>query len=515
MDFGKPTQKFSLQKVNALIQDLKFDEAKTYFHSYFIQCLSPCGIWHWKPLTSEKFQFLDHKTLQIAILKKIKPAYYRIKETGDTFKRKKCDKKKSTHQFDLAEWFTCDNDLMIEISVHPLKPRIYTNNGETYLNLFDGFPHVESKPFKDYDKTTRNQVNLIWNHIFEVWSSSNNKSYEYTKTWLAHAVTGHKMPTVLYLRSGQGTGKSCITEDFIQGNVLSDSIVCNTSDAKVVGDGWNQQLKGKVMLILEEPESASRQQWFSLANSIKHIATSKSLEIKQKHKDSYFIPNCLSLIINTNNNALRMEKDDRRTFALDVSHKYVKNTKYFNKLHEAIGNKKCGEAFFYQCQEIYEATKKTFKPFQMPNTEAKKENIIENLETHYQFIKDKFLYKMHDMNKSFTSLYEFYKNYCKNRNKIPIGKPTFSRRMTAVGITCIQKKIKNTNTKIYKYSYEQLKNLYEKKGWIHESDCLGEVSESESEDEFVESESEEEEEEQQQKIEQNPKKIIKFLDALI
>ena len=270
------------------------------------------------------------------------------------------------------------------------------------------------------------------------------------------------------------------------------------------------------MLILEEPESASRQQWFSLANSIKHIATSKSLEIKQKHKDSYFIPNCLSLIINTNNNALRMEKDDRRTFALDVSHKYVKNTQYFNKLHEAISNKQCGEAFFSQCQEIYESTKSTFKPFQMPSTEAKKENIIENLETHYQFIKDKFLYKNHDLNKSFTSLYEFYANYCKNRNKVPIGKPTFSRRMTAVGITCIQKKVKNKNTKIYKYSYNQLKDLYEKKGWIHESDCLGEVSESEqeSEDEFVESDSEEEEE-QQTKVSKNPKKIIKFLDALI
>ena len=91
---------------------------------------------------------------------------------------------------------------------------------------------------------------MIFNHIKEVWCSNIDEQYIYIKTWIALMVSGQKMKSLPYLRSGQGTGKSCMLE-FIQENVLGSQLTIITQDPDSIA-GFNDHLSGKALVTLED-----------------------------------------------------------------------------------------------------------------------------------------------------------------------------------------------------------------------------------------------------------------------
>ncbi|GET61151.1 hypothetical protein GLOIN_2v1875323 [Rhizophagus irregularis DAOM 181602=DAOM 197198] len=75
------------------------------------------------------------------------------------------------------------------------------------------------------------------------------------------------MYSILYLKSGQGWGKSIIT-DFIQRSVLGTQLVYKTSDSQTILGSFNGQLQGKVLLLFEEMPT-EKSQWNNLYQSLK------------------------------------------------------------------------------------------------------------------------------------------------------------------------------------------------------------------------------------------------------
>ena len=89
----------------------------------------------------------------------------------------------------------------------------------------------------------------------------------------------------------------------------------------------------------------------------------------------------MSTIVLTNENALWVENDDRRTVFLDVSPAWKGDMKYFGKLGTAMKYIRVGEVFYAYLQAIAEAYPE-FNGNPPPITASKQEHIVSTL-PHY------------------------------------------------------------------------------------------------------------------------------------
>jgi hypothetical protein len=264
-----------------------------------------------------------------------------------------------------------------------------------FINLSPGFLHKGPLPYGQYPAKVRKDVGKVLDHIKNVWNSKDQGAYDYCLKWLAHALTGHKRNTALFLNSGEGTGKSCIME-FIINHVIGYALGLITVHAGKL-KSFNAQLLGKILVVLEEMPSGSSHEWASITEIIKHMITGGSLEIEKKFQDSVQVANLISLVIFTNNlqvggkgSPLKFGKDIRRFLMCDVSHDRVDDTKYFKGLTSAM-NRETGEAFFAYMLEVYEETKDTFDESVIPMTQTKELMKTKNLGDVLTFFRDNYL----------------------------------------------------------------------------------------------------------------------------
>ncbi|RGB24239.1 hypothetical protein C1646_773367 [Rhizophagus diaphanus] len=145
-----------------------------------------------------------------------------------------------------------------------------------------------------------------------------------------------------------------------------------------------------------------KSQWNSLYCALKDKVTSDTIEIHEKYKTSTQYKNFISTIVLTNENALRVENDDRRTVFLDG------NLKYFKKLGNAMKYPGVSEAFYTYLRVIADAHP-DFNGNSPSMTTSKQEHIISTLSPLFQFIKDSYLISgniIYDL-----SIQEFYNTY--------------------------------------------------------------------------------------------------------
>src|SRR6185369_14184137 len=236
-------------------------------------------------------------------------------------------------EFNINKWFMVEYSTVCVATCDPQKSRIFMLGGQLYLNIFPGFLHV-LRPISTFETQTHQAVKFIFSHIRDIWCSGDWNLTEYIIKWLAGISAGRKMYSILYLKSGQGWGKGIIT-DFIQRNVLGTQLVYKTSDPQTILGSFNAQLQGKVLLLLEEMPT-EKSQWNNLYRSLKDKVTSDIMEIHEKYKTPTHYKNFMSTIVLTNENALRVENDDRRTVFLDVSPSRKGDLNYFKKLGDAM-----------------------------------------------------------------------------------------------------------------------------------------------------------------------------------
>src|SRR5438445_5054355 len=84
---------------------------------------------------------------------------------------------------------------------------------------------------------------------------------------------------------------------------------------------------------------------------LKDKVTSDTIEIHKKYKTPKQYKNFMSTIVLTNENALRVENDNRRTVFLDISSARKGDIKYFGKLRTAM-KYPIGEVFYAYLQTI-------------------------------------------------------------------------------------------------------------------------------------------------------------------
>ena len=143
----------------------------------------------------------------------------------------------------------------------------------------------------------------------------------------------------------------------------------------------------------------------------------------------------MSLIILTNNNAIRLETANRCYFISNILTEYVRNYKYFDQLSEAMEFDGIGEVFFAYMKEI-SAVK--FKENKILKTVSKQDQIIESLHSIHMFIKEHYLSAGNGIENSFTSFYYIYSA----RREKPASKIAISKILvTDLDIKVFQKRL--------------------------------------------------------------------------
>ncbi|GET64984.1 highly derived D5-like helicase-primase [Rhizophagus irregularis DAOM 181602=DAOM 197198] len=277
------------------------------------------------------------------------------------------------------------------------------------------------------------------------------------------------MYSILYLKSGQGWGKSIIT-DFIQRSVLGTQLVYKTSDPQTILGSFNGQLQGKVLLLLEEMPT-EKSQWNNLYRSLKDKVTGDIMEIHEKYKTPTHYKNFISTIVLTNENALRVENDDRRTVFLDVSPSRKGDFNYFKKLSDAMKYPGASEAFYAYLRAIADAYP-DFNGNPPPMTTSKQDHIISTLPPLFQFMKDTYLIVQNYITDlPVQEFYRVYTSYCETHCISPLSKINASRILSnELSINSNRTYINKKLTRVYSISREDLYKKYLGKKWIHETD---------------------------------------------
>jgi hypothetical protein len=226
------------------------------------------------------------------------------------------------------------------------------NNPDPKLfNLWTGFqaqmlPEDEKKCADNFG-TDITSIQLILNHIREIYCSDCDVSYEYFLDLLYFIIKYPEKPlgiaTFIYSKN-QGSGKNVIL-DFLQEFVFGNNISFYTTGLDTVLEKHNHLLKNKKIVIVDELASSS-DSFMSNFDKLKSMMTGPYLTINPKSIQQYMIKNVLSwFLISNHDDCLRIEPSDRRYFCLDVSEKYIGDKVYFKKLADTF-TADAGNTFF-------------------------------------------------------------------------------------------------------------------------------------------------------------------------
>lgn len=287
------------------------------------------------------------------------------------------------------------------------------------FNLWTGFQAVllpDEAPL-DVEKFIE-PIQLILNHIKEVYCSDCNVSYEYFLDLLYFIIKYPEKPlgvaTFIYSES-QGSGKNIIL-DFLQEFVFGNNISYYTTGLETVLEKHNHLLKNKKIVIVDELASSS-DNFMGNFDKLKSMMTGPFLNINPKGVNQYNIKNLLAwFLISNHEDCIRMEATDRRYFCLSVSEKYIGDKVYFKKLADTF-TPEAGNIFFTYIMQRGDSRDVNIR---VPPMNAFKKSIISkgwSTSVRYLFeIKDKVYEDDEETEIKSSELFEDYKNWCRTTN---------------------------------------------------------------------------------------------------
>jgi len=184
------------------------------------------------------------------------------------------------------------------------------------------------------------------------------------------------------------------------------------------------------------------------------------------YKDPIQMDNLMNLIITSNNDAIRVSRDDRRYVVLDTNNSMKGNTKHFNNLLKITRNDLVGEAFFAFLVKTYDPY---FNSTEIPETESKAMQIAENVPLVIQFIKDHLLRHRRGLEMPAQEFKDILKStYPKKRLTDGIIKA----QLAEISVSHRRKMTDLGKRNVYEEPVESLFKKIVDKGFIHKDEIL-------------------------------------------
>jgi len=429
-------EEFSFDRLDNLL----FEGQKEYIQKYFV------------PLTISKHAVWINGKYDIQLPSEVKHTYFnRMDDKLSKFYFKEYKKIKSI--------------------VYKLTEPIKDNE----LNLCPSFKHAY-QPYSSFSDETKVGVEIMLSYVQEVLCSNNMASYQFLLKWIANMIKGNKNNSCLYFRGRQGLGKSTLWI-FIQKHVIGILLTCETG-SEPIRSRFNDILGGKLLVMFEELETFSKNEWMAISSNLKRIITSTRIRIETKNQSAYEANNLNNYVLLTNNDAIK-DDDGRRYFILDISTSRIGDEAYWDNIYSKCFNDEVGKAFYCYFREIDTTG---FNPQSFPITQSKLDAFAKRLESSHQFIKDKFILTNQNMYLSVDELFKMYEGYCEIHKIKAKGKINFNRDLNDYNIKYLDKpkKIDGKVYNMYDIKHSYLLEIANKNHWLHHLDPVETDDTSES-----------------------------------
>ena len=406
------------------LKTLNLDNGKEYIKQFFI------------PLTNGNHVFIKESNYEILDTATVKKVYFN-----------------RIHK-DLNKFYFFEYDDIREPVCEVGQPFLFDNK----VNLIDKFKH-ETKPYSEYPEDIKTKVERVLSVIKEVWANDNEATFKYIIGWFANLIRGKKTGKILYLKGPQGIGKSTITE-FIANHVIGKLALISGSEP--LKSQFNISLMGKLLVVFEELENFSTNEWTVISSRLKRYSTAHNTQYEAKGKDVITAQDLNNYCVLSNNDAVK-DDDGRRYIILDLSLKYKGNVEFWNNLYKECLNDEVGEAFY---NYLLEYDLSTIDLEQPPQTKSKSDAIVKRLDLVAQFIKEEYVLQKKGIKSSVSDLFDLYVSFCTNKNTKHCHKIDFNKKLKEYGINYYKSNSKN----VYNIKADDLLKIANKHKWIHDLD---------------------------------------------
>jgi len=433
-------------------------ECKSYIKQYFIPLTDGSHI----VFVNGKYTIYDQAT--------IKKTYF---DRMPVIKDEDGDEK-----FNISKWYFTKYTNIRTISYELNKPIFYDDK----INLCPNMLH-KYKPFKDFDDAIKAKVSIMQNYILEVLASGNQDQYDYIVKWFSYMVKGNKNQSILYLRGGQGIGKSTLFE-YIRKFVIGNELSLVTGSEPIVSR-FNARLAGKLFVTFEELETFTTAQWMAVSSRLKRFATCSTIELEDKNIKAYEAQNLNNYAVLSNNDCIK-DDDGRRYFILDIAtHREIikgskneaENRKYWDDVH-TCDNNDVGSAFYSYLMEV---DTDNYDSQNFPVTQSKLDSFAKRLDTHEAFLKHKYILTKLEIKCTVGELYDEYVTYCKSNELKASSKIDLNKKLKELNIVSY----KSDKCNKFKVSIETLEEIASTRKWVHETDEYFEDSNNEKKSGFI------------------------------
>ena len=329
-----------------------------------------------------------------------------------------------------------------------------------FINTCPSLLH-EVKPYSEYSTELKAKVEVMLNYLKEIWASDNEAQYQFIIKWLSKMARGQKNQSVLYLKSEQGIGKSTFT-DFLRKHVIGPKL-CIQSGSQPLISQFNAILFCKLLVVFEELENFSTNQWQGVSTRLKRDTTSDTCTYEDKFQKAFTAKNISNYIINSNVDAIK-DDDGRRYFILDLSSKRKGDLNYFNKIYNECMNDQVGEAFF---SYLHSVDLTGYHDQDFPITKAKEDAIVKRLDSVARYIKEKYILKYKNFDTTLKDAHLEYTEFCNINSIKECCKIEFNKKLESYKITSY--KSGNIHNK-YNYKHEKLEEIAVANKWKHKTD---------------------------------------------
>ena len=329
---------------------------------------------------------------------------------------------------------------------------------EHQVNLCPRIKHDYQK-YETFSNDIKAKVKIFLDYVKLIWASNNEEVYQYILKWLSNVVKGVKNKTCLYAKGIEGVGKTTLA-DILSKHVIGLDLFVKGKADHLKGQ-HNMQLLGKILVVFEELQYFTDKEWLAIDSEIKDMITSDYMSYVDKYEKRFDAQNVNNYIICTNYNAVK-GANGRRYLVCDINPEKQNDFAYFKNILDNCLNDDTGRAIYCYLCEIYT---KDFNSLNMPETKAKLELCVDLLAPIEKFLK-RYVLNNKGINEKVKDLHAKYASFCTVHKFYDASIQKFSQSMRE--LTFQYKKLNGYNT--YKISLDQLKEIAQKRKWIHELD---------------------------------------------
>ncbi len=365
---------FDLEYLESIVSNGHIDDAKAYINEYFVHVMHH-GIF-FRDMEINKWRSIKRESVCEYL-----PGALEYKK-----------------YFKASRYLLDEVMVRYKMIVSPSSPML--DEKKKTINMMASPPH----DIISWDGKVTNGVQAWLDHIFIVWASRDRDTYEYLLNWLSCTIAGKKVKTLLYLQSGEQTGKTVVI-DFIRENVLGEDLTLMTDNVEIL-EKYTKPMEGKMLVNFNEMPCGSTGVWRKIMDRIKMLTTDPVFSCRDMYKASYDQKNTFNIIITTNNDAIYMtDTNEARYVCLDINEEMKGNYKYFKRL-TSHSNWKVGKEFYNYMMHHFETKGKYFHSQIRPTTKMRSDKIAESIALPLKYIKEHYLSEGKDIKTTFEKLHQ-------------------------------------------------------------------------------------------------------------